>query len=333
MKQTGTSLIVATVNNSLSRNLITNLLRQSILLLFFSLIGCAQHVRDNSTFDSSPFVSNKYLASLNQACNIRFSDKAYCRCFSRLVYDNTPEKERSNLLSESKITNVLFNSLEKIEQRCERNAKYLHIPEFKKTSLLNKVLAVNKNKVLTPNLVADNSWKLDKPSGWEYSMESIEETEIKVSRKFIGTIGEELYFDYIYYQQDAPPSITAKYKLSKGKEYYLRKNVKPMRYEESEYKKCQFVVGNCMYGSRLKKQVYTEYRDGMWIKNSPAFSGQRSLEIFVYDLNGLPLYQYRKNLKKGNVTEKRRLERIRPVSGKAVCDWCTSGLMLPIEQK
>jgi len=311
----------------------SNLLKQTILLLLFSLIGCAQHARDDSSFESSSSVSNKYLASLNQACNIRFSDKAYCRCFSRLIYENTPENERSNLLSVSKLTDVMFDSLDKIEQSCERNAKYFHIPQFKKTSLLKKILAENTNKILTPDLVAGNSWTLDKPFGWEYSMEPIDETEIKVSRKFIGSIGEELYFDYIYYLQDTPPSITAKYKLSHGNEYYLRKNVKPMRYELSEYKKCQFVIGDCSYDSRFKKHVYTEYRDGMWIKNTPAFSGQRSLEIFVYDLNGFPLYQYRKNLKKGNVTEKRRLERIRPASDKTVCDWCPSGLMLPNEQK
>lgn len=92
-----------------------------------------------------------------------------------------------------------------------------------------------------------------------------------------------------------------KYKFKDGYLFNFAKNYSPPRYVLSGEESCKFTVGRCEFKSYDGKvsYMYTEYRDGMWIRNVPGFRLSRSLNIDVYDSQGFPVYRFHKSLKVG----------------------------------
>jgi len=164
------------------------------------------------------------------------------------------------------------------------------IPHRDVPALANKVLDEHKGNMLTPELV-DSLSPLNKLLGWKFSMVSpTSKAKWTTSFTYTGASEGSYYFDYGNSLSDK----VHKYKWMDGYRYSSKNENGSLIYSVSEEEKCKFVIGECSYKSYdgKNKVMYTEFRDGMWIRNKSTFRMKRAVEMNIYDSSGLPLYLY-----------------------------------------
>jgi len=280
-------------------------------LCTFILAGCAS----NDQAVSKGLHGSYYFDSVKTACNIRFKSSEYCDCFSEVVTKNTPPSVQKELFTapykaQSGMTEIMLQQMDKIQASCSGYIKEdLSTPNFNVSPLLVETLEKYEGDLLTPDTAALLQ-PLEKTIGWKFKLlqPNINELTYGVF-VFKGEKNGEYFFDYSDITS-YPPKISAKYMWKNGYSYYLKKNVKPMKYTMSGKESCKFVVGKCefeAYNGEMR-YIYTEYRDGMWIRNVPKSRVSRSLNVDVYDSKGFPVYYLYKNLRNGNSYEERRVE-------------------------
>jgi hypothetical protein len=185
------------------------------------------------------------------------------------------------------------------------------VPEIKPSPLAIKILKKYKGDILTPDNLKRLSL-LNNPIGWSFKLTVEGDNNLKHKVFTLASIeNEEYFFDYGSFDGGKNSAI-AKYKWSKGYMYYLKKNTVPMKYASQGEEKCKFQLGKCSFKNYKNRTVYvyTEFREGMWIRNMPSTGGSRKLYIDVYDSKGFPIYHMFKSLRTGGSHELRRIEKI-----------------------
>ncbi len=191
------------------------------------------------------------------------------------------------------------------------NSDNIIVSEIKPSLLAIKILKEYKGDILTP----DNFKRLNllnNPIGWSFKLAVEGDNNLKYKVFTLTSIeNEEYFFDYGSFDGDKNSAI-AKYKWSKGYMYYLKKNIVPMKYTIRGEEKCKFQLGKCSFKNYKNRTVYvyTEFREGMWIRNMPSTGASRKLYIDIYDSKGFPIYHTFKSLRTGGSYELRRIEKI-----------------------
>lgn len=263
---------------------------------------------------TSPQANGEYLDSVRSACNTRFNNAAYCNCFSELVIKHMPSSLRENVLKDQNkvqlvMNQVMLQHMKSIEASCSIYIKEdSSIPSFDVSPLLTETLMKYRGDLLSPDNVKKIQ-PLNKDIGWKFRLLPLSENELVGSAFILKEKKEgEYYFDYT--NVNSSDGTVGKYKFKDGYLFNFAKNYSPPRYVLSGEESCKFTVGRCEFKSYDGKvsYMYTEYRDGMWIRNVPGFRLSRSLNIDVYDSQGFPVYRFHKSLKSGNSYEEHRVE-------------------------
>ncbi len=286
-------------------------IKEIFIFYVFILTGCSSNelVKSKTTDDSY------YFSSVKAVCNIRIKNNDYCHCLSGVITKNTPASVQKDLFTaphqaQAAMTKIMLQQMDNIQASCNSYIKEdLSIPSFDVSPLLNKTLKKYENDLLSPSTVSELQ-PLEKTAGWKFRLLQLKETELTHGVFVLkGEKNGEYFFDYSDITS-SPPKVTAKYKWKDGYRYYLKKNITPMKYTMSGKESCKFTVGKCEFEAYNgeKRYIYTEYRNGMWIRNVPASRLNRSLSIDVYDSKGFPVYHLYKNLRNGNSYEERRVE-------------------------
>lgn len=278
--------------------------------------ACTTNDKHNKTGASTNF--STYKDYVKYTCINRYKKEMYCECYADIIDRNTPSETKKimigtkhNKAAEQNFYEIYLNSMKKIDTDCALyNTEDIAIPDFDVTSLMKKVIAKNKNEILDPSRTK-NLKPLDKPIGWKFGLygESTKDFQFGGFHVFKKAENGEYYFEYTEIGKNLP-YVSGSNKWVNGYRYYKRKDKLGNPYEMSSEEICKFALGKCRFTRYDGKEeyIYTEFRDGLWIRNVPATRHSRALKVDIYDASGFSLYEYHKSLETGNFHENIRLE-------------------------
>lgn len=165
------------------------------------------------------------------------------------------------------------------------------LPHRAITDLAVKVLSENKGGILSPSLVGAIK-PLDKRIGWKFTMKSpTYKGDVVTYFQYV----EESNGNYIFEYKSNLSEKTHRYKWAEGYQYNSKVVDGTHIYQMQGEEACKFKVGECSFEGYdgKKKVMYTEYREGVWVRDSPMLIGRnRTIEMDIYDVSGFPLYHY-----------------------------------------
>lgn len=234
----------------------------------------------------------KNIFSYVSDCKDGVYDKSdFCECVS-WAKDKTgsipsPSLGESQNEYNDKAVPALLGYFDRIE-RCEQYAPFAIDFEIPANSIVaNNVLKTNAGNIITPEHVGKIK-EYSGPKGWTYKM-APPETEVDFSNGafvFYSSSEEGALFKY--------SGSTSEYLYISGIKHFKNKRFNPAVIQASDHAdECKFIVGDCVYGPiNDRKKVVTKFEDGVWIRNIGSIGFKRSLQKTIYDVNGIPLYEY-----------------------------------------
>jgi hypothetical protein len=293
-------------------------MRYLILLAIFTLAGC----QSTSNPQKNVMDRNKlYKKSTESACLLKYGalNANYCECHSSVLSQITPDTLKSRSLSgDSSVAHEVFLKMVKNKSQLETcDSKFVateikkvdtSIPEYDVPELAKEILAKYKGKIMTPKNREEG--KLFLPIGYEYYMNLVNAKPHPAYIQRLTKIeGNAYYFtgiNEVNYRENNK-------KVLYGAQYYLPlNNFSVTEYRDVPKSECSFIIDEiCEYKSYGKKryQMFTTYKDGMWVSLEPSsYPDVKYLVIKIFGVDGLPLYRYRKNLKRQDFMEFQRVE-------------------------
>ena len=274
-----------------------------LALIVLTLVGC-------KTTEPAPMITDPveidklFNAATKLSCGFKHpKNDNYCGCFAQTLTDVTPAELKISVGSsnstalQKKLTRVALANRKKLKECDPLYVEDLTIPKTSASDALKKILKENQGNILSPsdalNIIPSN---LD--LGYEYGVQNITPNrDGSLGKPRMRRLTKIDGDDYIFSILDENGEIKNKDIIlwRKGVMFTWSESLKEYRPLHSDHR-CKFVIGVCEYkvAGKQTKKLNTEYKNGVWVRNTPGFSKSRNLVKEVYDKNGLPLYKYHK---------------------------------------
>ncbi len=291
-----------------------------IILITLSLVAC--HSAKKNTLTKPQLPNEKtYLAVEKTACLQKhgYKNNKYCNCFANVKSQILPETLKNKILKGDssavlETVSIMIANKTKLDA-CDNKfivAKAqkvnISIPDFEITDLARDILAKSKGILLTPN--NRNLIKPVLPLGYEFYMKYPSHKPHPPYIQRLTDIKDSSYYFTAINERNVRQNNK---KYEHGIAYYLPLNdLNVTKYSVIKNSKCIFVLNKvCEFtgSSRKRYQMYTTYKDGLWISVGPTkYSKYKHLTLRIFGIDGLPLYIYQKKLKTGSTSERVRFE-------------------------